>query len=154
MASPAYVIYMNRNNTELNILDFLAALLFVICLVGETTADEQQWKFQNLKIKLKKEKKETLGFLTNGLFKYSRHPNYFFEISLWWAFYLFSVASDSKFNWFNYSISGAVLLTLLFQGSTWLTELISLRKYPEYAKYQQNVSRIIPWFSREWTKTD
>jgi steroid 5-alpha reductase family enzyme len=154
MASPAYVIYLNRNNTELNVLDFLAATLFVICLMGETVADEQQWRFQNLKRKLLKEKKETLGFLTYGLFKYSRHPNYFFELSLWWVFYLFSVASDSKLNWFNYSIFGTVLLTLLFQGSTWLTELISLRKYPDYAKYQQNVSRIIPWFSREWTKTN
>jgi len=154
MASPAYVIYKNRENSELNILDFLAALIFVICLVGETTADEQQWQFQNLKRKLIKERKETLGFLTYGLFKYSRHPNYFFEMTLWWAFYLFSVASDSELNWFNCSISGAVLLTLLFQGSTWLTELISLRKYPEYSKYQQNVSRLIPWFSREWTKTD
>lgn len=153
IASPAYIVYLNRNNYELNGLDLIASVLFVICLICETVADEQQWRFQNMKRRLMRENRETLGFNTEGLFEYSRHPNYFFEISLWWAFYLFSVASDPKMSWFNYSIIGANSLTLLFQGSTWLTELISSRKYPEYEKYKKNVSKIIPWVSRDWKRT-
>ena len=40
------------------------------------------------------------GFIRTGLWAYSRHPNYFCEVSLWWAFYLFSVAAgESLINW-------------------------------------------------------
>jgi steroid 5-alpha reductase family enzyme len=41
--------------------------------------------------------------------------------------------------------SGRTLLTLLFQGSTRLTEQITLRKYPLYAEYQRTTSRLLPW---------
>jgi steroid 5-alpha reductase family enzyme len=40
-------------------------------------------------------------------------------------------------------------LTLLFQGSTAMTEQISLSKYPAYRDYQRKTSRLVPWFSRE-----
>ena len=36
------------------------------------------------------------GFIETGLWAYSRHPNYFCEVSLWWAFYLFAVAATSE----------------------------------------------------------
>jgi len=75
------------------------------------------------------------------LFSISRHPNFFCEISLWWAVYLFSVSS---IGW-NYSFVGPLLLNLLFLGSTPLTEQISLEKYPSYTKYQQKVSRLVPF---------
>jgi steroid 5-alpha reductase family enzyme len=48
---------------------------------------------------------------------------------------------------FNYSIAATIVLTLLFQGSTMLTEKITLEKYPEYAKYKKRVSRLLPWFT-------
>jgi len=57
------------------------------------------------------------GFIKDGLFSISRHPNFFCEISIWWAVYLFSVSS---MGW-NYSFLGALLLNLLFLGSTALT---------------------------------
>jgi len=66
---------------------------------------------------------------------------------LWWSYYLFSVAAlggESVQAWINASIVGVVLLTLLFQSSTPFTEEITLKKYPAYAKYQKQVSRLIP----------
>jgi len=39
-------------------------------------------------------------------------------------------------------------LTLLFQGSTDLTEKLSVRKYPGYKRYQKRVPRLLPWFSK------
>ena len=45
----------------------------------------------------------------------------------------------------NASVAGAVLLTLLFQGSTAFTERLSLDKYPSYADYQRTPSRLWPW---------
>jgi steroid 5-alpha reductase family enzyme len=58
-----------------------------------------------------------IGFLTTGLFRYSRHPNFFGELSIWWIYFLFSVNAVGL----NQTGIGAFLLTLLFQGSTNLT---------------------------------
>ena len=81
--------------------------------------------------------------MTSGLFNISRHPNFFCEISIWWVIFAFSVSSIG----FNHSYVGALLLMLLFQGSTQLTEQISLEKYPHYSVYQKQVSRLIPFLT-------
>lgn len=73
------------------------------------------------------------GFITTGLFRYSRHPNFFCEICMWWVMFLFSVGAVGL----NLSGIGAGLLNLLFLGSTTLTEKISCEKYPEYTQYQK-----------------
>jgi steroid 5-alpha reductase family enzyme len=128
----------------LAITDLAATVLFVLFLVGETIADQQQWRFQSEKARRKASGEPiTEPFLTGGLFRYSRHPNFFCEQAMWWSFYLFSVAGAG---WVNPSVCGAVVLTLLFQGSTTMTEGISVGKYPSYAEYQRTTSRLIPWF--------
>jgi hypothetical protein len=53
------------------------------------------------------------GFITSGLFRYSRHPNFFAEQCVWWALALFSVAVTG--DWSHWTFVGAVLLSLLFQ---------------------------------------
>lgn len=142
---PAYVSY--KSQTEpFGVVDYFAVGLFLLFLALETVADEQQWRFQLKKYALLNSKKKLTGdyksgFLKSGLFKYSRHPNFFGEISLWWSFYIFSIAATGK--WINYSIIGAFILTLLFQGSTLLTEYISASKYPEYRQYQEKTSRFL-----------
>lgn len=141
---PAYVAYQGAG-TPLNVIDYVAAGLFVVFLIGETIADEQQWKFQTAKYAAKgRGETPDAEFITTGLFRYSRHPNFFCEQAMWWTFYLFSVAAGGA--WLNWTIAGAAVLTLLFQSSTWLTEKITLRKYPKYAAYQQTTSRLMPWF--------
>jgi steroid 5-alpha reductase family enzyme len=124
----------------LGVTDLAAALLFLLFLAGETIADQQQWSFHRDKAR---GVAIAQPFLTTGLFRYSRHPNFFCEMAMWWSFYLFSVAGSG---WLNPSIAGVVVLTLLFQGSTAMTEKISLGKYPSYADYQRTTSRLIPWF--------
>ena len=84
--------------------------------------------------------------MTSGLFKYSRHPNFFFEQAQWWVLFLLGAsASGSLAQW---TVVGPVLLTLLFVGSTSFTEKISLSKYPEYAQYQRETSAIVPWVAK------
>jgi steroid 5-alpha reductase family enzyme len=145
---PVYILYRNKGN-PLNSLDLLLSILFIAFLALETAADQQQWNYQQKKKAVSgKNKSEDIkrGFLAEGLFRYSRHPNYFAEICIWWVVYLFSVSvTGSLVNW---SCAGAVLLTLLFKGSSVLTELISARKYPRYAVYKQQTSKIFPWFVR------
>ena len=143
---PSYVAYQHLG-TPLGGLDYAATAAFTLLLVGESVADEQQWRFQTKKYADKAEGRIPVAdFLTGGLFRYSRHPNFFCEQGMWWVYYVFSIAAGAA--WLNWSITGAVLLTLLFQASTTLTERISLRKYPSYADYQRTTSRLVPWLPR------
>ncbi|KAJ3333628.1 hypothetical protein HDU76_005857, partial [Blyttiomyces sp. JEL0837] len=137
------------------LMDSIAALLFVGLLIMETVADQQQWVFQEEKWRLIKSGKKLeelpvpyrYGFVTTGLFRFSRHPNFFAEFSQWWAFYLFSVgASGVAYNW---TVVGAILLTLLFQGSTAFTEYITAQKYPLYTIYQKHVTALVPFIPME-----
>lgn len=140
LALPAHVAGQ-AGPTPLTGLDVAAAGAFLLCWLGEAVADQQQWNFQTAK--QAGGAAATAGFLDTGLFRFSRHPNFFCELAMWWCFYLFSVAATGR--WLTVALAGPALLTLLFQGSTHLTEQISLRKYPRYAEYQRTTSRIIPW---------
>jgi steroid 5-alpha reductase family enzyme len=57
-----------------------------------------------------------------------------------------ALAAGSVLQW---TVIGAVLLTLLFIGSTRFTENLTLAKYPEYADYQRLTSPSIPWMPRD-----
>lgn len=136
----------------LGALDAAAGALLLAFLLLETVADQQQWRFQQAKhgrwprvAALKGAYAQ--GFLSHGLFAWSRHPNFFAEQAIWWSYYLFAVAAlggRTQEAWLNYSIVGPLLLSLLFQGSTAFTERITAAKYPQYAQYQRRVSRLLP----------
>ncbi len=132
------------------LVDGLVSALMLGFIVYETIADEQQWAFQTTKWKMIKEGKKleelpapyNKGFNTVGLWNVSRHPNYFAEQGTWFAFYLFTIGGGMSL--FNWSIIGALLLIVLFLGSSAFAEEISASKYPEYARYCQLVSRFFP----------
>ena len=147
---PALTAYAHRA-TAFSWLDAALALLFVACTVGETIADQQQWNFhQYKKRELEAGRTPDPQFLQTGLFRYSRHPNFFFEQTQWWVvFFIGAVAAGSVLQW---TVIGPILLTLLFVGSTRLTEQITLSKYPEYVAYQARTSAVVPWPPR-WSES-
>lgn len=140
IALPAWVA--TRGTRPFGVIDVLAALLFVAFLAGEIVADNQQWAFYAERTARRARGESGPNFLTEGLFRYSRHPNFFCEQAMWWCVYLFSVGATGV--WLNLALVGPVLLTLLFQGSTTFTEGLSRQKYPEYATYQKTTSRLLP----------
>ena len=124
-------------------LDFLAAGLFLVLLIGQTVADNQQWNFQqDKKRRIADGEDVAQPFLTTGLFRYSRHPNYFCEIAMWCVFYLFSVAASGQ--WLHWTGLGCIGLILLFIPSLRMTEELSAAKYPAYSDYQATTSVLIP----------
>ena len=135
-------------------LDFIAAALMLGFILFETIADEQQWRFQTEKRRLLGEggsfsdlpEPYRRGFNTIGLWAASRHPNYFGEQCIWISFYVFSIAAGMGI--FTWSLIGALLLIVLFIGSSSFGEEISSSKYPLYAEYKRKVSRFVPWFGR------
>lgn len=140
---PALTAFENRGTVPFGPLDVLVAAVFLALLIGETVADEQQWRFHAWKRQeVAAGREPSPRFLQTGLWKYSRHPNFFFEQSQWWVLFLFgAIAAGSLLQW---TIVGAVLLTALFIGSTVFTESITRGKYPEYADYQATTSPIVP----------
>lgn len=145
---PALVL-MNVN-VPFGWLDAVATVLMLGFIIYETVADEQQWAFQSTKWKMIKEGKKleelptpyNKGFNTIGLWKLSRHPNYFAEQAVWCSFYVFSIAAGIGI--INWSIAGALLLIVLFQGSSAFGEEITASKYPDYARYCQDTPRFFP----------
>lgn len=142
---PAWSVYQHRS-TAFGPFDVFLALLFLLFTIGETVADQQQWDFQKWKgDEVRAGRTPSPQFLQSGLFRFSRHPNYFFEIAQWWVVFLFAVvAARSVFEW---TALGPILLTLLFVGSTRFTERITLSRYPEYELFQRSTSAVIPWFA-------
>jgi len=136
---------------ELTVIDLLAGILMLVFIITESIADNQQFRFHREKkdpgnsVNLYK-KSVQKGFLSEGLWKYARHPNFTSEQAIWICFYLFGVAASGQ--WFNFTLAGPVLLILIFIGSSRLTESISSKKYPEYAAYQKEVPKFIPLIFR------
>ena len=131
-----------QGNSELNNFDYLIAAFMLLFILTETIADQQQYNFQtkkykkiNLGEKLDGEFED--GFISSGLWKYSRHPNFASEQLIWITYYFFSVNATGKF--INWSIIGCLLLVILFYNSAKFSEGISDKKYPKYKEYQKKV---------------
>jgi steroid 5-alpha reductase family enzyme len=135
------------DNSPLNWIDFLLSFLFVLFVLFEFVADNQQYVFQTEKHRRMKEG-EALGdyekgFIDTGLWGIVRHPNYAMEQAIWLVFYFFSVNVTGE--WLNWSVAGCALLLILFKGSSDFSEAISAEKYPAYSRYQKTVPRFIPF---------
>lgn len=147
--APAAAV-IGSDGVPLNGLDAVAAALYLLLVAGEALADYQMMTFQTEKYR-RIAAKEPLGpiygkgFCHTGLWAYSRHPNYFCEVTMWWVFYLFTIAAGLPL--LNWTILGPAFLTCLFvlpYASLDVTELLSSRKYTAFPAYQERVSRFVP----------
>ena len=125
----------------LNLLDYLATAVFLIGFAFEAGGDYQLARF-----KANPANKGKL--LTTGLWRYTRHPNYFGDSAVWWSFALFSLAAGSIL-----PILGAGLMTFLIvrvSGVAMLDKDLKQKK-PGYEDYIENTNAFFPWFPKEST---
>lgn len=115
-------------------LDVVATLVTFGAVVIETVADEQLRTFRRAK--------RADGDICNvGLWAWSRHPNYFGEISFWVGLWLFGLAAGAPW----WSAAGVVAMIALFVGASIpMAEKRSLARRPQYAEHQKRVSMLIP----------
>ncbi len=84
--------------------------------------------------------------LAKGLWAYSRHPNYFGEMSFWWGLFLFAIAADPRAWWTGI---GAVSIMLMFRfASLPMMETRMRERRPGYAAHAARTSLVIPWLPR------
>jgi len=148
-SSPLLIASLHKSN-PLTFIDVLAAVFMLIFIITEAIADNQQFRFHQEKKSIaagefRYKKSLEKGFLSEGLWKCVRHPNFASEQGIWISFYFFSVSASGTV--INFTLSGAVLLVLIFTGSTILTESISGKKYPEYTSFQKKNPKFIPRIS-------
>ena len=127
-----------ENNQPLTWLDILGFSLTLFGIAYESIADYQLMQFKN-------DIKNRGKLLQSGLWKFSRHPNYFGELLVWWGFFITTLATGIHFN-----LIAPLLMTFLilkFSGVT-LLEANLIKKLDGYNNYKKKVNTLIPRFWR------
>jgi steroid 5-alpha reductase family enzyme len=124
-----------RSTAPLGWLDVVGLLLVTGGFVLESVADLQLARF-------KADPANRKRVLDRGLWRYSRHPNYFGECCVWWGFACFGLAAGA---W--WAVASALLMTYLLlrvSGVALLEQTIGDRR-PAYAEYVRRTSAFVPW---------
>ena len=126
--------YVGQIQKPLNTIDILLFALHAVLLVGETIADNQQCAYHRKKNlpEYAANSRYQLGFNTFGLWRFSRHPNYACEIGQWIIVACYAINASGTL---HKSGIGAIVLIVLFVGSTALAESITASKYSRYREW-------------------
>jgi steroid 5-alpha reductase family enzyme len=125
----------------LTVWDFLGTTVWLVSVIGETAADRQLARFR-------RDPASRGRICRSGLWRYSRHPNYFFEWLHWWSYVLLAAHSP----WWWASLLGpAFMLYLLFYvtGIPYTEKRALASRGDAYRAYQRSTSVFIPWFPRD-----
>lgn len=136
---PIYFLYTSNNLGNINYLLLFASLFSVSAVIIETIADEQMREFR--KDKLNKGKT-----MNKGLWRLSRHPNYFGEVMFWVGLYLMAVLTVETPNWLFVSPLSMIMLFVFI--SCPMMDKRSLKKRPSYHNYMNNTSQLFLWFPK------
>jgi steroid 5-alpha reductase family enzyme len=137
LLNSAPVIAINAHDTgKLGVLDFFGMLLWVSGFCLEAISDRQLDRFTA-------DSKNRGRIMSTGLWRYSRHPNYFGEVLLWWGLYVMALSVP----WGWLSAVGPLTITalILFVSGIPMTEKL-MENNPEFALYKRRTSVFIPWF--------
>jgi steroid 5-alpha reductase family enzyme len=132
VAAPLYAAISAAQ--PLGLLDFAGAVLVIGGIVFESIADQQLTVFRA-------SSRDDSGVMDRGLWRYSRHPNYFGEFCVWWGFFLIALASGAW--WTLISPLLMSLLLLRVSGVTLLEKDIGDRR-PGYAAYVARTNAFFP----------
>lgn len=134
MALPFFLVAQDTGAWR--VWETLGLGLSLIAISGETLADHQMTLF-------KRANKDSKSVCREGLWRYSRHPNYFFESLIWLGFYLFACGSSG--GWTMIHAPAIILFLLLRVTGVPPTEAAALaRKGDAYRDYQRTTSAFIP----------
>jgi steroid 5-alpha reductase family enzyme len=130
--------YYNQRDS-LSIIDFTGFFFWIVGFCFEAGGDFQLAQFRADKTNKGK-------VMDKGFWKYTRHPNYFGDASVWWGYGFLCLASGSYF-----PVLGSVLMTALIikvSGVALLEKSLKEQK-PQYKQYIEKTSAFLPWFPKE-----
>lgn len=142
---PASIFLSSVKNPFITPLYITGLVIWAIGFLFEFISDAQKYSFKN--------NPDNRGkWIQSGLWKISRHPNYFGETVLWWGIFIMVISSLSiSYLWI---LVGPIFITLLllFVSGIPLLEKSAERKYgenEEYREYKRKTSIFIPWFIKK-----
>ena len=143
-ALPIYVLNANSSDqVGLMWADYLGYALFGLGFLIEMIADYQKNAFKN---------HHPQDFVRSGLWRYSRHPNYFGEILIWIGLYFACAPSFSPVQYVTLISPIFVIVLLMFGTGVSLLEQNQLTRYgsrQDYQDYRYKTSKFFPWFPKQ-----
>lgn len=123
--------------------DVLATVLALTAILLEYYADKQLSRYR------KSPEYKKGGTFRKGLWRFSRHPNYFGEVLFWLSFIAFSHSKGNLISNPVLTLTGPLLMAAFFRFSAWLTDKRSLERRPGYQKLIDEVSALVPWIPKK-----
>ena len=131
---------MVLSNSAINAFDIIGLIIAGGAVLIELVADEQMKIF----LQMNDNKDDVMSL---GVWKYSRHPNYFGEVSFWWGLFFFALGASLSWWW---TVAGPIAMLALFIFiSIPLLENKQIAKRPKYKEYKTKVSGFVPWFPKK-----
>ena len=138
ISAPLLAAQFSPLPARLTALDFLAVLIWLVGFFFESAGDLQLSQF--------KAKPENKGkVLNSGVWRYTRHPNYFGDSAQWWGYFLIAAAAGGW--WTIFSPVIMTLFLLRVSGVALLEKTLETR--PGYKEYIETTSPFVPWFPRK-----
>ncbi|QEN05294.1 DUF1295 domain-containing protein [Thiospirochaeta perfilievii] len=128
-----------RGDHDITPLTIVGFVLYLLGLIIEAVSDSQKFRFKN-----REENKNR--WMDKGLWKYSRHPNYYGELLVWWGLFIVVTPLLSGFGFLTILGPVTITLLLLFVSGIPLLEKSADKKYgsnKEYIKYKESTSLLI-----------
>lgn len=132
------VLIHERTGVGLNLMTVLGVVIWVIGYFFEVVGDAQLAAF-------KKEPKNKGRLITSGLWRYTRHPNYFGEATMWWGIWLIGLSVGVA--WWSIISPVAITYLLRFVSGVPMLEK-AMAKRPGFEAYAAKTNAFIPWFTK------
>ena len=139
VAIPVFVAIRAPQPASLTIVDLAGVVIFAVGFAFEVVGDVQLARF-------KLDPANRGKVLDSGLWRYTRHPNYFGDATLWWGVYVVAVATPGGWQ----TLLSPLVMTMLLlrvSGVTLLEDSLKVSK-PGYGEYIRRTSAFVPWFPR------
>ena len=136
---PAWIV-CNDPSRPLGAIDCLGVVIAFGAIAGESLADRQLTRFRSIATNKGKTCRE-------GLWRYSRHPNYFFEWIHWFGYVIYAIGAG---NWWVTVLGPVLMFWFLYKitGIPWTEEQAVKSRGDDYREYQRSTSMFIPWIPK------
>ncbi|MBW2701198.1 MAG: DUF1295 domain-containing protein [Deltaproteobacteria bacterium] len=130
-------VALTLGSRPINWLDGVAAAVTLVAIVIEAISDRQ------LRRHIRSPDFKPDATFNKGLWRFSRHPNYFGEVGFWWGLGLFALAAAPEHYW---ALAGALSMTSMFLiVSIPMIDKRMLARRADYAERMKTTSALIPW---------
>ncbi len=139
ISAPLLAAQRGATPDRITVLDWAAVALWGIGFFFEAVGDLQMARFKANPANKGK-------VLNTGVWRYTRHPNYFGDATQWWAYYLVAAAAGGF-----WTILSPIIMTIFLlrvSGVTLLEKTLTVTK-PQYQEYIETTSAFIPWFPKK-----